>query len=114
MMRRDAETLVVLIRSAFPTPVWDRATVALYVAELEDLADYDLALAAVRQLTRERSFRPAIANVFETYERLRKRRDAERAQTRGLPLPALTDEEIAANKARVAELARRYGARSVA
>jgi hypothetical protein len=104
MERTDAERLVAILRSAFPTPFWDRATVALYVAEVEQLDDFDLAHAAVRQLTRERSFRPPIADVFDTYRRLRKRRDDARAHSHGLPVAPLTPEQLEENKTRVAEL----------
>jgi len=110
--RQQAHALVVALRAAFAVPVWDQATVDLYVNKVETLKDADLAQQVISNLIDSEEFRPTIAKVMKDYLALSRRQREQRAETHGLNLPDLTPEEILANIQRVNELTEKVGFKS--
>jgi hypothetical protein len=86
--RHDAEDLVVTLAAAFPYPEPPDATLALYVDELAQLANADIARTAITELVRTVRFLPRLAEIIEAYWDVRREWEERRARAaaeRALP-----------------------------
>lgn len=103
MTEPQAKALVAKLLAAYPHPRIEPLTAKVYIEAVQKLKSYEAMLEAVDRLIASERMLPRVADIYEMYHSLR-----DKYAPPALPMPDLTEEEIAENLKRVRELMERY------